>query len=183
MVWPALLSLPLVAVLAASALARQDDPRLNDLFADLQASHSSIESNLIEQHIEAIWNKDGNPRVDAVMQQGIDALSLRNTDAALAAFDKVVALDPTFAEGYNKRATVEFLMRDFDASVADIKRTLQLEPRHWGALAGLGQIYLLLGDKKAALKAFEAALKVNPHLTTIAESVQKLKQELAGSPT
>ena len=180
---PALPVLALFAVLAVPAWARQDDPRLNDLFADLQASHSSIEAGLIEQHIEAIWNKAGNPRVDALMQQGIDALSLRNTEAALAAFDRVVALDPGFAEGYNKRATVEFLRHDFGASVADIKHTLELEPRHWGALAGLGRIYLVLGDKRAALKAFEAALKINPHLTTIAESVKQLKQELAGSPT
>ncbi|HUK06479.1 MAG TPA: tetratricopeptide repeat protein [Stellaceae bacterium] len=177
------LSLLSFVFLSAPALARQDDPRLKDLFADLQASHSSIEAGLIEQRIEAIWANDGNPRVDAFMQQGIDALSLRNTELALAAFNKVVELDSTFAEGYNKRATVEFLMHDFDASVADIQRTLELEPRHWGALAGLGQIYLLLGDKKAALRAFEAALKINPHLTTVSESVKELKQELGGSPT
>jgi tetratricopeptide (TPR) repeat protein len=177
------LLLSLLTVLAAPAFARQDDPRLKDLFADLQASHSSIEAGLIEQRIEAIWVKDGNPRVDAWMQQGIDALSLHNAEAALAAFNKVVELDATFAEGYNKRATVEFLMHDFDASVADIQRTLELEPRHWGALAGLGQIYLVLGDKKAALKAFEAALKINPHLTNVSESVEKLRQELGGSPT
>jgi tetratricopeptide (TPR) repeat protein len=179
----ALLIVPLLAALSFPALARQDDPRLKDLFADLQASHSSIEAGLIEKRIEAIWIKDGDPRVDAYMQQGIDALSLTNTETALASFNKVVELDPTFAEGYNKRATVEFLMRNFDASVADIQRTLELEPRHWGALAGLGQIYLVLGDKKAALKAFEAALKVNPHLTTVSESVAKLKEELGGSPT
>jgi tetratricopeptide (TPR) repeat protein len=166
-----------------SAEAGQDDPRLKDLFGELKTATSSLEARMIEAKIWKIWAQNDNPRIDALMDRGIDAMSISDTDTALAAFDQVVKLDDKFAEGFNKRATVEFLRHDFAASVADIERTLQLEPRHFGALAGLGEVYLAMHKKAAALKAFEAALAIDPRLEHVQDAVKELKQQLEGNPT
>lgn len=165
------------------AEARQDDPRLKDLFAELKTATSSLEARVIETKIWKIWIENDNPRIAALMERGMDAMSINDTDTALAAFSEVIKRDDTFAEGYNKRATVEFIRHDFTASVADIERTLQLEPRHFGALAGLGQVYLAVHKKAAALKAFEAALAIDPKLENVRQAVTDLKQELEGNPT
>ena len=178
------LALVAVSLLAIPpAAARQDDPRLKDLFAELKGATSSLEARVIETKIWKIWIENGDPRVDALMDRGMDAMSIDDTDTALAAFNQVVKLDDTFAEGFNKRATVEFMRHDFAASIADIERTLALEPRHFGALAGLGQVYLAMNKKAAALKAFEAALAIDPRLENVQRTVNQLKQELEGNPT
>ena len=179
----ALAAVFLLAALSMPALARQDDARLRDLFDDLQNAKTTTESRLVEAKIWRIWSKDGNARVDALMELGANAMAGGDLDAALDAFNRVIALDDSFAEGFNKRATVEFMRGDYDASVADIERTLALEPRHFGALSGLGEIYLKLNKKQAALKAFEAALKINPYLKGVQEHVKDLKDELEGNPT
>jgi tetratricopeptide (TPR) repeat protein len=168
---------------AMPADARQDDPRLKDLFAELKTATSTIEARMIETKIWKIWMQNDDPAVDALMDRGMDAMSVDDTDTALAAFSQAIKRDDAFAEAYNKRATVEFLRHDFEASVADIERTLQLEPRHFGALAGLGQVYLAMNKKAAALKAFEAALAINPKLESVQRTVTELKQELEGNPT
>lgn len=178
-----------IAFLAGSLLAmppaeaRQDDARLKDLFGELKDATSSLEARVIETKIWKIWTENGDPRIDALMDRGTDAMSINDTDTALAAFDQVVKLDGTFAEGFNKRATVEFIRHDYGASVADIERTLKLEPRHFGALAGLGQVYLAMHKKAAALKAFQAALAIDPKLEHVQQTVDTLKQELEGNPT
>lgn len=175
----------LAALLAATPVeARQDDPRLDELFRDLQDSATSdAEARIAETAIWRIWTDPGDPELGGLMARGILAMASDDTDTALAAFDAVVSRDAGFAEGLNKRATIEFLRGDYAASVADIERTLALEPRHFGALSGLGQIYLELGNKPAALKAFEAALKIDPHLKSVEEAVKSLKKDLGGSPT
>lgn len=166
-----------------AAEARQDDPRLKDLFAELKTATSSLEARVIETKVWKIWIENGDPRVDALMDRGMDAMSIDDTETALAAFSQVVKLDSTFAEGFNKRATVEFMRHDYDASIADIQRTLALEPRHFGALAGLGQVYLAMNKKAAALKAFQAALAIDPRLEHVQDAVKELKQQLEGNPT
>jgi tetratricopeptide (TPR) repeat protein len=170
-------------LLMSSAAARQDDPRLKELFAELKTATSSLEARVIETKVWKIWIENGDPRIDALMDRGMNAMSVDDTETALAVFSEVVRLDDGFAEGFNKRATVEFLRHDFAASVADIERTLALEPRHFGALAGLGQVYLAMNKKAAALKAFEAALAIDPRLENVQRTVNQLKQELEGNPT
>ncbi len=112
------------------------------------------------------------------MAQGIEAMSRGNYEAALSAFSRVVEAEPDFAEGWNKRATVYYLMGDFGASVRDVERTLTLEPRHFGALSGLGLIYLVVGEDLPALKAFEAALEVNPYLRGARKHSEELRRRL-----
>ncbi len=107
------------------------------------------------------------------MRQGI-------LPSALDDFSTAVAWAPDFAEAWHKRATVHFLMGNYPASIADLRRTLALEPRHFGALAGLGLIYLKLDDERAALKALEKALEINPHLPRTRQNVRELHERLDG---
>lgn len=176
---PALIA---IALLAPPARAAQDDPRLPQLFVALKATQSAAWAQVIENEITHIWTESRDPETQQLMEKGLTAMAEDEDQAALKAFSDVVAHEPDFAEGWNQRATVEFLLDDYPASMADIARTLQLEPRHFGALAGLGQVELALGDKAAALKAFSQALAIDPHLGDVADTVARLKKELDGKP-
>jgi tetratricopeptide (TPR) repeat protein len=178
--------LPAIAIVAALAIApvqaAQDDPRLDGLFATLKSTTSEEEASAAERQIWQIWAEHKNPEIERLMRQGIAAMEEDDQDAALDAFDAVVKYDKDFAEGWNKRATVEFAMGNFPASIADIEHTLALEPRHFGALSGLGQIYLALDRKALALKAFKAALALDPHLAGVRHTVEELEKDVQGTP-
>jgi tetratricopeptide (TPR) repeat protein len=174
--------LAVLALGAAPLRAGQDDPRLGPLFDTLRTAPSGEAASAAERQIWQIWIEHKNPEIARLMREGIAAMSEDDEDAALDAFDAVVKYDKNFAEGWNKRATVEFAMGDFDASIADIERTLALEPRHFGALSGLGQIYLSLGRKDLALKAFRAALAIDPHLDGLRAAVEELEKAVKGTP-
>jgi tetratricopeptide (TPR) repeat protein len=165
---------------AVPAVAAQADPRLDELFSRLKAAESPIESRFTEQAIWRIWLVSGNDAVDRLMAKGIEAMSSQEFDDALAAFDEIVRLAPGFAEGWNKRATLHYLRGDLAASLADIDRTLALEPRHFGALSGRGLVYLALGKEEPALAAFEAALAVYPHLQGRDTHIRLLREKLRG---
>ena len=123
------------------------------------------------------------PRINRLMQQGVVAMSEQDYAAALQTFTRMVEQAPEFAEGWNKRATVYYLMGNWRASVRDIQRTLALEPRHFGALFGLGLIYEELDQPEAALRSFEATLVLNPHSESTRQMIEQLRQQLRGSPT
>ncbi len=163
----------MLSVMAGGAEAGQRDPRLPALFDRLGAGVGETEAEALQSSIWRTWMQSDDPTVSALMTRGVAAMSQRLYSAALAVFDEMTTIAPEFAEGWNKRATVNFLMGDFPGSVADILRTLELEPRHWGALAGLGQIYLLLDEPEAALKPLRRALIVNPHLDGVREMISQ----------
>jgi tetratricopeptide (TPR) repeat protein len=117
------------------------------------------------------------------MRQGTVAMSQGQLGRALERFDRIVDLAPEFAEGWNKRATVLYLMGDYQASVLDIQRTLELEPRHFGALSGLGLIYDAIEEPAAALRSFEAALEIHPHLVGTLQRIEELRRQLSGRRT
>ncbi len=162
------------------AAAGQDDARLDQLFAGLKAAPSAREAQAIEHTIWRLWTHAGIEKVDAEMAVGALAMAVGEYKAAFRSFDAVVKMAPDFAEGWNKRATVEYLQGDFDASVGDIERTLALEPRHFGALSGLGLIYLAIGKERAAIRAFEGALAIHPHLPGARARVKRLRRKLEG---
>jgi tetratricopeptide (TPR) repeat protein len=176
----ALLAFGLVPL--GAARAGQDDPRLGPLFDKLQHSASPAEAEAAEQQIWQIWIEHKNPEIERLMRQGISAMDDDDEELALDDFNAVIQHDKNFAEGWNKRATVEFAMGDYDASIADIEHTLALEPRHFGALSGLGQIYLALNRKDLALKAFRAALDINPRLAGLREAIKQLEKDVKGDP-
>ena len=163
----------MLAVTAADAESGQRDPSLPALFDRLIAATSPLEAESTQASIWGRWMRSEDPTVTMLMTRGVSAMSQQLYSLALSAFDEMVALAPDFAEGWNKRATLHFLMGDFAASVGDIQRTLDLEPRHWGALAGLGQIYLILGEPEAALKPFRKALSINPYLDGVRAMIEQ----------
>jgi tetratricopeptide (TPR) repeat protein len=185
----AMTRLALVALLLLAALpggrawADQDDPRLPALFTRLKTVPSDGEARAVEALIWQIWSVSADDEVNSMMERGLHAMGEGDPKQALPIFDAMVRRSPNFAEGWNKRATVFFLLGDFESSVSDIERTLQLEPHHFGALSGLGQIYLALDRDEAALKAFEAALAIDPHLVGVKAAVEGIKKKREGDPT
>jgi len=163
--------------------ANQDDLRLEPLFSQLRAVKNPSEAKILEGAIWRIWIESSNEEVSQILARGIRFMNVGDLRPALAAFSKVTRLAPDFAEGWNKRATIYFLLKDYSASVVDIARTLRLEPRHFGALSGLGLINAAMGRDKAAIKAFSKALAINPHMPGARIHMEELMRRLRGEET
>ncbi len=176
------LLLALLLLLAGPAASRQDDPRLAPLFARLKAAASAFEAAPVEAEIWAIWGETPDQQSAALLARAVEAMGRRDHPAALEALNGLVRREPDFAEAWNKRATLHYVIGDYRASVLDIERTLALEPRHFGALSGLGLIYLAINEPAAAARSFEAALAIHPHLEGARANVERLKDELKGAP-
>jgi tetratricopeptide (TPR) repeat protein len=170
----------IVAGLFAPAAADQNDPRLEELFDGLKDTDSARKAHEIEQMIWFIWSRSPSAGANLMLRQGTQYMNEGKHEDAEANFDAVVELAPEFAEGWNKRATVRYLMGNYQGSIEDIKRTLALEKRHFGALSGLGLIYDSLNEKEAAIEAFRAALEINPHMGSITERLEELVEEVEG---
>ena len=161
--------------------ANQNDTRLDSLFSQLQITRSGQKARTIEKFIWKIWRESGDESVDQLMVDGVKAMGGGNYEGALIAFSSIVKGAPNFAEGWNKRATLYWLMGDFEKSVEDINRTLALEPRHFGALSGLAMIRESQERPLDALQAFERALEIYPAMPNAAERIRKLNRQL-GEP-
>jgi tetratricopeptide (TPR) repeat protein len=160
--------------------AGQNDPRLDALFNKLRDAACPEDAEPIEARIWELWAISGDPAVDRLMADGERALGRHRYEAALDAFDAVTEMAPDFAEGWNKRATVNYLIGDYDESISDVERTLSLEPRHFGALSGLALIALALGEDEQAIDAFEAALEIHPQMSGAARQIRALRTKLTG---
>ena len=158
--------------LYAPVQAIQNDKRLNFLFDHLSTTENQYEAQSIEAAIWKIWIENKDEEISNAMSHGIAAMHSGQLELALDYFDKVIKLGPKFAEGWNKRATVYYLLGRYQHSIEDIAQTLLLEPRHFGALSGLGLINLAIGHIDAAKMAFEKALEINPHLTGAREQLR-----------
>lgn len=162
------------------ARADQTDPRLDGLFVELHETDNPHKARLIEQSIWAVWLASKSPTLELLMGRVVKAMGNREFGEALRLLDTIVTIAPGYAEGWNKRATVYFLLGRLQQSISDVERTLDLEPRHFGALSGLGQIYNRLQQDAAALDAYERALKVNPHLAHAEREVKRLRPKVKG---
>jgi tetratricopeptide (TPR) repeat protein len=125
-----------------------------------------------------IWLRSGNDQVDTLMAEGIRLMEAEQYPEAVEVFDQIIAQAPKFAEGYNRRATVYYLMLEFEKSIADIHQTLELNPVHFGALSGMGLCYLGLVEPRQALEWFERAVAVNPNMDTIQSYIQQIREFL-----
>lgn len=163
---------------AGTAQADQKDPRLAPLFEILKTTGNPLEAQAAEQGIWSIWMTSDDATVMLLMQQGVEAMSGGDLKSAFEIFTEMVQIAPEFAEAWNKRATVLYLLGAYPESVADIDRTLELEPRHFGALSGLGLCHAELQQDEAALDAFERALAVNPHMDAVRANIELLRQRL-----
>jgi Flp pilus assembly protein TadD len=136
--------------------------------------------DVVEQQIYQAWSRSGSPSADYLLRQGRDALEAEDFAAA---YDHLTALTdhaPDFAEGWNARATLLFHMGAYGPSIADIQRVLALEPRHFGALTGLGIMLEEMGEMEDALGAFRAAHAIHPHRPDIDDAITRIEQELEG---
>ena len=175
----AMFLLCLAGFLAAPAAADQNDSRLDGLFSELDAAPDPGAARDIELKIWDLWTSHEDEAVNAMMEAGRSSMARRDYPAALETFEQMVVLAPDFAEGWNKRATLHWLLGNYQSSLADIDRTLALEPRHFGALSGQGLVYSALEEWDLALRAFEAALRVYPQMRgprVNAEAIHRLLQ-------
>ena len=177
-----LIAIALLAAFAAPAGADQRDPRLSGLFEKLKAAESVETAQPIESEIWTIWAQSDNDDVNLLMGLGVNAMARADYRTALELFGKMIKAAPGFSEGWNKRATVYYLIGDYERSRADVAKTLELEPRHFGALSGLGLIFLAQGDDERALDAFRRALAVNPTMPGPQRWVEELKGKVEGQP-
>jgi len=161
----------------ASARARQ----LDDLFARLGAAKAQEDGEGIVAQIWKLWQQSGTSELDAALERAILIMG-RAPALAMPVLDDIVARAPNWAEGWNKRATALYLMGEYDRSLADIDRVLVLEPRHFGALAGLGLIRIEKGEIREALAAFRRALAVNPFLRERFGLIPALEKQIGEKP-
>jgi tetratricopeptide (TPR) repeat protein len=125
-----------------------------------------------------MWHRSGDPRLDATLREGIEAMERRDFAGAEAIFGRLVADAPAFAEGWNKRATVRYLLHDYRGSIADCRETLARNPNHFGALSGQGLCHLALGEHAEAAAMFRRALAVHPRLGGARENLRAALTEL-----
>lgn len=148
--------------------------RLEELFERLAASASETEALAVEDEIWNAWMYDGREEAEAALDRAAADMAARRFDIAETRLVRLVRGRPHWAEAWNKLATLYYMMERDDESVAAIHRTLEIEPRHFGALAGLGEILRAQGSREPALLAFARALRVHPHLAGVRESVRSL---------
>ena len=129
-----------------------------------------------------IWGRSGDAAVDRLFTSGVEQMSASALDDALATFSEIVRRKPAFAEGWNKRATLYFMLGQFEKSLHDCDEALKRNPHHFGALSGAGQIHLQLGNLRAALDYFRRAVDANPNLEGPARLIPLLEQRLRDDP-
>ena len=142
--------------------ADQKDARLNNLFDQLFLSNNNMEASLILSKIWDIWAIAESQKTQIIFNDANELMERGKFENAIDLFSKVIDESPDFAEGWNKRATVYFLIGDLNKSISDIEETLSLEPRHFGALDGLAEIYLLKDDLLSAAATYKKILEIIP---------------------
>jgi len=153
---------------------------LDFLFGALKAAPDDASAKAVEQRIWAKWIVSESDTTNLLMTRVKTAVEAKDLDLALKLLDAIVQIKPDYVEGWNRRATIHFMKKEFGDSLADIRRVLAIEPRHFGALTGLGLIMQELGQEKFALEAFRKAVAVHPHLKRIPDLVKKLTEQVEG---
>ncbi len=163
--------------------ARGENYSLDTLFAALKIAPDEASAKAIEDRIWSVWlASSGSDTCTLLMSRVKDATDDKNFDLAIKLLDAVIALKPDYVEAWNRRATVYYLKQDFGRSIADLRMVLAKEPRHFGALSGLGLILQDIGDDKHALEAYRKALEIDPHLDNIPDVVKTLSEKVEGRP-
>jgi tetratricopeptide (TPR) repeat protein len=154
--------------------AMEDAPLLHDRLRD----ESSFVRGFAEQGLWLLWSRSGDPEVDRLMALGTEAMQAGKHVEAITTFSEVIHKKPDFAEGWNRRATVYYLAGQYDKSIADCHEVLKRNPRHFGALSGMGQIYAQLEDYENALRWYRRALEVNPNMLGVEMNIRLLEERL-----
>ena len=162
--------------------AEQGDPsrNLNFLFEALKIAPDEGTAKQIEQRIWALWFVSPSDTANLLMTRVRTAVEQKDLDLALELLDKIVVIKPDYVEAWNRRATIYFMKNDYGKSLADIREVLKREPRHFGALSGLGFILQELGDDRRALDVFRRTLSLYPKIQRIPEVVKTLQEKVEG---
>ena len=163
--------------------AVRSNDELDNLFDELRKQTKTSSAQATAVKIWREWYQSGSANINLLMYYTSRAMNQKNYPAAIDLLDQITTLDPEFAEGWNRRATVHYYMGDFSRSLADIETTLSLEPRHFGALSGLAAILQRLDREEEALNTWYKVLKIYPANDSAQKAVIQLEEELAGSRT
>lgn len=163
--------------------SQQEQDALNELFGILSRESDPKKAQRTSRQIVQKLTDSGSDSINLLMERASEAMSKNSNSVALDILDQVVTLAPDYAEGWNRRATLYFTMKDFSRSISDVQRVLELEPRHYGALSGLAAMLQVLGREKRALEVWYKVLEVYPANEQAQSAVIKLEEKLAGSPT
>jgi tetratricopeptide (TPR) repeat protein len=161
-------------------LKRDRYHNLDFLFGALKVAPDAASAKNVEDRIWAIWLASGSDTCNLLMARVKAAVDAEKFDLAVRLLDAIIELKPNYVEAWNRRATVFFLRKDYPDALADLAKVLTLEPRHFGALTGLGAIMQDMGDEKAALIAFRQALAIDPHLEGVGDKVKTLAIKVEG---
>ena len=153
---------------------------LDFLLGALKAAPDEASAKNVEARIWALWTRTSSDTTALLMLRAKTAMEAKQMDVARKLLDAVVRLKPDYIEGWNRRATLNYLTNDYADSLEDIEQVLKREPRHFGALAGLGMIFQELGEDRRALEAFRKALAINPHLEKVPDLVKTLTEKVEG---
>jgi tetratricopeptide (TPR) repeat protein len=161
--------------------SRADRTRNIDfLFGALKAAPDDESAKAVENRIWALWMVSGSDTADLLMSRAKTAADAKDYNLAIRLLGTVIELRPNYVDAWNRRATIYFLKRDYGSSLADIRQVLAREPRHFGALAGLGVIMEEVGNEKQALDAFRKAESVYPRLGGLSDQIKNLKEKVEG---
>ena len=173
------IGLLLTSLLASSpAFSDQSDSRLDLLFAVLKQTENPATIQNTENKIWRIWLQHPNADVELLMELGTQRMNSQRYPEALAVFSQITESFPNYAEAWNKRATLYYVVGNLEASVSDIEKTLALEPRHFGALSGLGIVYIQREELSKAKQAFEALIKVHPNSPNAQQNLEFVTEQL-----
>ena len=160
---------------AAGALGDAGDATAVPPLIDALRDEDEAVQFIAERSLWAIWSWSGDPKTDALLQEGIHLMQSDRPDEAIVKFDEVLKAAPQFAEGYNRRATAYYLMGQYETSIADCEEALKRNPLHFGALTGLGYNYFRLGKPEKAIRYLEQALTINPNKPKVRSVLNDLK--------
>ena len=164
--------------LSTSCFADQTDSRLDDLFATLQSDENSVVQQETIQSIWTIWYESDNQQIEKLLQEGEQAVRSGKLKKAEGIFTEIIEKSPEFSEGWNRRATVRYNLQDYPGSLEDIQKTLDLEPRHFGAIWGKGMILGLQRDFSGAIDAFKKMLQITPYSDDAKRRIELLEKEI-----
>ncbi len=153
---------------------------LDRLFEALKAAPDGESAKYIEGRIWALWFASGSDTANLLMGRVKTATDAKDLDLGIKLLNSIIDIKPDFLEAWNRRATLYYMKKDFGPALADIRQVLAREPRHFGALSGLGIILQELGDEKHALDAFRRAIAIHPHIERIPDLVKKLSEKVDG---
>ncbi|HEY5963277.1 MAG TPA: tetratricopeptide repeat protein [Xanthobacteraceae bacterium] len=153
---------------------------LDFLFGALKAAPDADSAKQVEARIWALWTASGSDTANLLMTRAKTAIEASDLDLAIELLNSIVKLKPDYVEAWNRRATLHYMRKDFGASLDDIRQVLSREPRHFGAMSGLGMILQEFGDEKRALEVFRRALEVHPNLQKIPDLVKTLSEKVEG---